>query len=102
MNKLLKANQHGIFINTKAIMLTDFNVTPNQALEWMLEIVDCDAKPKQKIDALLKIDSIMFCNLGIETPKKERQEVKAVSKKIYRAIAKIDKTEGELLLATED
>lgn len=102
MIPILTANKYGIYVNSKKIMSTEFNITSNQALEWIIEIENCDAKPKQKIDALLMVDSILYCSVGIETPKKERQEVKAVSKKIYRAIAKIDKTEGELLLATED
>lgn len=102
MNKLLVANGSGIWINKKSLLKTDFNITPQTALEWLDEITNCDAKPKQKIDALLKIDSVMFCNYGLETPKKEREFAKSVSHKIYKAIAKLDKHDGELLLTTKD
>lgn len=45
---------------------------------------------KRKIDELFRIDSYMYTNLGIDSTKKDREEVKRKSRHIYRAIQKID------------
>ena len=53
---------------------------------------------RRKIDALLELDATMYCNLGIESTKKERLEVKKQSRQIYRAIKTLDKSLGDSLL----
>tara|TARA_Y100000004_G_C8776520_1_gene353040 strand:- start:122 stop:379 length:258 start_codon:yes stop_codon:yes gene_type:complete len=53
---------------------------------------------KQKIDELLRIDTMIYPNLGIESSVKEKRQAQSISKQIYRSIKKIDKTLGETLL----
>ena len=53
---------------------------------------------KQKIDELLRIDSMIYPNLGTESSVKEKRQAQSISKQIYRLIKKIDKTLGETLL----
>ncbi len=55
-------------------------------------------KDKRKIDVLLEIDAIMYMNLGIDSTKKEKEDVKKMSRVIYRLIKTIDKVQGDLLL----
>lgn len=45
---------------------------------------------RTKIDRLLEIDAIQYQNLGIDSTKTEKQEVRRNSKYIYKAIQKID------------
>ena len=52
----------------------------------------------KKIDKLLEIDADLYCNLGCESSKTEVENVKRQSRKIYRAIKKIDSYQGVLLL----
>ena len=52
----------------------------------------------KKIDKLLEIDADLYCNLGSESSKTEVENVKRQSRKIYRAIKKIDSYQGGLLL----
>ena len=54
---------------------------------------------KRKIDALLKIDSTMYTNLGLESSDKERKKARVTSRKIYKAIAAFSPVEGYLLEA---
>jgi hypothetical protein len=54
---------------------------------------------KKKVDELLMIDSYMYTNLGIDSTKKEKAEVKAISKKIYKAITSISPIDGYILEA---
>lgn len=49
---------------------------------------------RKKVDALLEMDAHLYTTLGIESTKKERDEVKKASRKIYRAIAEINRLEG--------
>lgn len=53
---------------------------------------------KQRTDALLKLDCEMYANLGIDSLKKEKQEVKKNSKHIYKQIKGIDEVSGSMLL----
>ena len=53
---------------------------------------------KKKIDELLKIDAELYCNLGNESSKTEVERIKKQSRKIYRAIKKVDEYSGRLLL----
>lgn len=54
---------------------------------------------KKKVDELLMMDSYMYTELGIDSTKKEKAEVKAISKKIYKAIATISPIDGYILEA---
>ena len=49
---------------------------------------------RTKIDRLLEIDAIQYQNLGIDSTKTEKQEVRRNSKYIYKAIQKIDYDKG--------
>ena len=57
---------------------------------------------KKKVDELLHMDALMYCNLGTDSTEAERKEVKGNSKKIYQAIKKIDAPTGECLLTDID
>ena len=52
---------------------------------------------KKKVDALLEIDAVMYTNLGIDSTKTEKKEVKAISRKIYKAISFISPLDGHIL-----
>lgn len=56
---------------------------------------------KRKVDTLLAIDADLYCNLGVESSKTERENVKIQSRKIYRLIKTIDEYSGKLLLRNE-
>ena len=49
---------------------------------------------KKKIDSLLEMDADLYCNLGSDSTKKDKYEVEKVSRKIYKAIADLDKIQG--------
>ena len=49
---------------------------------------------KKKIDELLRIDCDLYCNLGLESTKADREEAKKNSRRIYRAIKLIDQGLG--------
>lgn len=53
---------------------------------------------RQKIDALLELDAVMYTNLGIDSTKGEKTETKRKSRIIYNSIKKYDKTLGDLFL----
>lgn len=53
---------------------------------------------KQKLDGLLRMDAIMYTNLGIESTQEERSEVKSRSRLIYRTIKSINAEMGDLFL----
>lgn len=57
---------------------------------------------KEKTDALLFIDCKLYTNLGIDSTKKEKQQVKVNSRKIYTAIKKINPTMGSEFLRLMD
>ncbi len=57
---------------------------------------------QKKQDQLLKMDCSMYCHLGIDSNKKEREEVTKVSRKIYTAIKSINHNMGTLFLQTMD
>ncbi len=56
---------------------------------------------RKKIDTLLEIDADLYCNMGAETSKSERDNIKVQSRKIYRLIKSIDEYTGKLLLRNE-
>ena len=57
---------------------------------------------KERIDLLLELDADNVAELGKNSTSEERKKVKRNSLNIYRAIKKIDKVEGELLLKCVD
>ncbi len=57
---------------------------------------------KRKIDELFRIDCTMYTNLGTDSLKSEREEVKKKSRAIYRTITKIDADVGKHLLFSMD
>jgi hypothetical protein len=56
----------------------------------------------QRVNELLEIDATMYTNLGSDSTKAEKQEVKKNSRIIYRAIKDIDFETGKLLLQHQD
>jgi|TARA_Y100000289_G_C3870858_1_gene123399 hypothetical protein len=57
---------------------------------------------RRKIDSLLEMDCIMYTELGVDSTKKEREEVKKMSRKIYKAIKSIDPLIGGPMLSSMD
>lgn len=57
---------------------------------------------KEKINRLLELDCNMYANLGIDSTKTEKLEVKKQSRAIYRAIKEIDESVGRSLLEHMD
>ena len=53
---------------------------------------------RKKKDELYRVDCKMYTNLGTDSTKAERAEVKRKSRLIYKAIQKIDQHEGTQLL----
>ena len=56
----------------------------------------------QKIDKLLELDCNLYTNLGSDSTKTEKQEVKRMSRKIYKAIQCINEPIGKSLLQAMD
>ena len=54
---------------------------------------------RKKLDELFRIDTNMYTNLGSDSTKKEKEEVKKRSRVIYRAIKSIDKVIGNQLIS---
>lgn len=57
---------------------------------------------RRKIDSLLEMDCIMYTELGTDSTKKERDDVKKMSRKIYKAIKSIDPLMGGPMLSSMD
>ena len=57
---------------------------------------------KERTDKLLKLDCIQYTNLGSDSTKTEKLEVKKNSKFIYKQIKGIDELSGNLLLKSLD
>jgi transcription elongation GreA/GreB family factor len=57
---------------------------------------------RQKIDRLLEIDANNYTNLGSDSSKTEKEQVKKESRFIYRAIRTLDKELGNLFLQHQD
>ncbi|QDP65893.1 MAG: hypothetical protein Tp133SUR523431_17 [Prokaryotic dsDNA virus sp.] len=53
---------------------------------------------RKKIDSFLEYDCNMYTNLGIDSTKTEVINTKRKSKKLYKAIQKIDAEQGKKLL----
>ena len=54
---------------------------------------------KRKVDELLMEDAYMYTNLGIDSTASEKKKVKAMSRKIYKAISAINPLDGYILEA---
>jgi hypothetical protein len=65
-------------------------------------IINQQLTDKEKIDRLLELDCNLYTNLGLDSSKSEKQEVKRYSKKIYRAIQDINEAIGKSLLQAMD
>lgn len=65
-------------------------------------IISQDITDKEKIDKLLEFDCNMYTNLGTDSTKTEKLEVKRMSKKIYKAIQNINEAIGKSLLQAMD
>tara|TARA_R100000935_G_C2762178_1_gene134074 strand:+ start:286 stop:534 length:249 start_codon:yes stop_codon:yes gene_type:complete len=57
---------------------------------------------KRKTDELLRMDSVMYSNLGSDSTKSEKSEVRVSSRKIYLGIKTIDESTGILFLQAMD
>ena len=57
---------------------------------------------KGKIDRLLELDCTLYANLGSDSTKREKLEVKKKSRQIYLAIKTLDKTTGDQFLRAMD
>jgi len=49
---------------------------------------------RRKVDSLLEMDANLYCNLGTDSTKTEKKEVERCSRKLYKAIATINRLEG--------
>jgi len=63
---------------------------------------DFNKSIKERTDALLKIDCDQYTNLGSDSTKTEKKEVKSNSKFIYKQIKGFNEKDGELLLSSFD
>lgn len=68
----------------------------------MEEVLDKKWCNRCKMHKLLEIDAHMYTQLGKGSTKKEKLEVKRMSKKIYTLINKIDPEIGNILLSSMD
>lgn len=67
--------------------------------EEILKIAEAYQKTvRERIDQLLEMDANQYTNLGSDSTKAEKAEVKKNSKVIYRAIKDLDEYTGKLLL----
>ena len=83
-------------LNKISNMKKDIKVkAENYARDFQLSILE-------RTDKLLKLDCNMYTELGSESSKAERLEVKKNSKFIYKQIKGIDETSGNLLLKSLD
>jgi hypothetical protein len=57
---------------------------------------------RDRIDQLLFEDANMYTNLGSDSTKADKEEVKKNSRAIYRAIKDLDESTGKLLLQHQD
>jgi len=53
---------------------------------------------RKKLDELFRIDTFMYCNLGTDSTKTEKEAVRKKSRAIYKAIHKINPEVGKHLL----
>ena len=63
---------------------------------------DFNKSIRERTDALLKLDSEMYMELGKDSSKTQRKEVKQTSKYIYKQLKGFNEKDGELLLRVMD
>ena len=63
---------------------------------------DFNKSIKERIDELLRMDADMYTNLGSDSTKADKEQVKKNSRFIYRAIKDLDDATGKLLLQHQD
>lgn len=61
-------------------------------------ILELRISNKEKIDKLLEYDTDLYTRLGIDSLKKEIEETKKESKRVYKAIKTLDENIGNELL----
>ena len=64
--------------------------------------IDFAKSIKERTDALLKLDCNLYTNLGIDSSKEEKEEVKELSRFIYTRVALLDEDSGKVLLEAFD
>lgn len=64
--------------------------------------IDFAKSIKERTDLLLKLDCDLYTNLGIDSTKEEKEEVREISKFIYTRVALIDEASGKILLKAID
>lgn len=57
---------------------------------------------RQKVNQLLQIDCKQYTEIGIDSPKKEKDEVRKNSMRIYKIIKNIDREIGDRLISAAD
>ena len=57
---------------------------------------------KEKIDEMLRIDCNLYANMGKDSTKTDKENVKKMSRNIYRSIKTIDYSMGESFLQAMD
>lgn len=70
----------------------------NNINEFIDEVMSSSDTNKEKKNKLLEYDSKMYCYLGIDSTKTEKENAKKKSRAIYRAIAKFDPLLGKNFL----
>jgi len=63
---------------------------------------DFNKSIKQRIEELLEADTNMYTQLGLDSTKSEKEDVKKKSRLIYRAIKDLDSSIGSQLLYYQD
>jgi len=71
------------------------NLTKHIMIDSILEL---EITKKEKIDKLLEYDTNMYTRLGTDSLKKEIEETKKESKRVYKAIKTLDENIGNELL----
>jgi hypothetical protein len=66
--------------------------------EYIEEVMSSSLNDKQKKDKLLEYDTMMYCYLGIDSTKTDKETVKKNSRAIYRSITKLDPRLGKSFL----
>lgn len=74
----------------------------NNINDFIDEVLSSSATNKEKKNKLLEYDSKMYCYLGIDSTKTEKENTKKKSRAIYRAIAKFDPFLGKNFLGYLD
>lgn len=57
---------------------------------------------KKKVDELLRIDAALYCSMGSDSTKADKESVRKASRKIYQAIKKVDEYWGDKFLRAMD